>query len=339
MTGSTIDPGAAAAADVAAYRRDPANLAALPLGRFSEAGVRSLLLRRLLLRLPLPVLILFGRAVKWAGPKAAGWLAEVQYWRTAKARLGREEWRRLTHGPVILMYHSIGPAGSRASRYVMPTATFQRQMGWLRARGYRFTTVRELAEARNERRLPPAGSVAVTFDDGYRDNLAALARTPIPATVFVVTGSIGDRNCWDAGGELRSRPLLTWEEARALTAAGVEIGAHTRSHPALPDVAPKRLAEEVAGSLADLQRELGPAARTFAYPHGRFDDAVQAAVAGAGFSAAACSRGGINDPAVTRWALRRVEVKGTDSFASFVLMVWLGRRITPLQLLRSLVLG
>jgi peptidoglycan/xylan/chitin deacetylase (PgdA/CDA1 family) len=132
---------------------------------------------------------------------------------------------------------------------------------------------------------------------------------------------------------------MSWDGARNLVRAGVEIGAHTRTHPALPDVPEERQIDEVRGSLQELERELGLGLRTFAYPHGRSDLHTQDAVEKAGFVGACCSRGGVNDPYVSQFELRRVEIKGTDSFISFILMVWLGRRITLTQLLGSLIFG
>ena len=338
--GFSHDP-AQAEADIAAYRRDASVIATLPLGRFSDAGVRSLLLRRLLLRLPLPLTWL--NAItrlrgKRRASNASDFGAELAYWRRAKQRLQRAEWEALAHGPVVLMYHAVAVPGERASRYVIPGPRFKRQMAWLRKRRYRFMRLRDLARARFEG-LPAPHSVIVTFDDGYCDNGPALSLAGIPATIFAVTNAMGATNCWDAEGHLVGRPLLGWEEARRLARTGVEVGAHTRTHPVLPRVSPERLRDEVRGSLEDLERELGPGEYTFAYPQGRFDERTQEAVAVAGFTAACCSRGGVNDPNIPPFELRRVEIKGTDSFLSFVLMVWLGRRITPLQFLRSLLVG
>ena len=56
-----------------------------------------------------------------------------------------------------------------------------------------------------------SGRVAVTFDDGYADNLYTakpiLERYDIPATVFVISGSIGQRSFW--WDELEHLFLLT----------------------------------------------------------------------------------------------------------------------------------
>jgi peptidoglycan/xylan/chitin deacetylase (PgdA/CDA1 family) len=74
----------------------------------------------------------------------------------------------------------------------LPTGTFERQMAFV-ARAYVVLTVEELVE-RMRRRAVPRNALAITFDDGYRDNLThaapILARLGLPATVFLVTGAI-----------------------------------------------------------------------------------------------------------------------------------------------------
>jgi peptidoglycan/xylan/chitin deacetylase (PgdA/CDA1 family) len=336
-----------AAEDARAVRRDPSAAAHARLGRFSDAGVRDLLLRRLALRAhPLAKLI---EGVAFILPAARSarlraFAAELAYWQTARARLSETAWADLTRGPVVLMYHAVATEGEPASRYVIARRQFERHIRWLRRRGYCLMTLDELVRARRVG-LPPGRVIVLTFDDGYADNAGPLLALRVPATIFVPTAFVGRSNEWDAEGSLRGRELLEWDALRELRSAGVEIGGHSRTHPALPTLSREALGDEVLGALADLRRELGPGGYTFAYPHGRFDAQTQAALAEtrAGgdtqFVAAACSRGGVNDPAVPHDEMRRVEIKGTDSFLSFALMVELGRRITPGQLVRSLLFG
>ncbi len=67
-----------------------------------------------------------------------------------------------------------------------------------------------------------------------------------------------------------------------------------------------------------------------AYPHGRENAAVRTAVARAGYLAACGSTAGLNDPAVSPYALRRSEIRGSDSMIGFALLPWLGRaRLLP----------
>lgn len=67
-----------------------------------------------------------------------------------------------------------------------------------------------------------------------------------------------------------TEPLfMTWDAAREMTRGGMEFGGHTRTHPILSRVDdPAVLHDEVAGSFADLTRELGKPPVAFAYPFG-----------------------------------------------------------------------
>ncbi len=65
---------------------------------------------------------------------------------------------------------------------------------------------------------------------------------------------------------------LTWDEVRTLVAAGVDMGAHTQSHPVLTRVSLEQARTEVAGSKARVEAEIGKPVTTFAYPNGQATD-------------------------------------------------------------------
>ena len=99
-------------------------------------------------------------------------------------------------GAVVLMYHSI--AGPASAEWIDPRnriapEVFARQMGML-ARSRRVISMTQLAEAIHLGETQPAGTVAITFDDGYLDNLAIAApiRTELnlPATLYLPTGYV-----------------------------------------------------------------------------------------------------------------------------------------------------
>ncbi|KPV40329.1 polysaccharide deacetylase [Thiohalorhabdus denitrificans] len=73
----------------------------------------------------------------------------------------------------------------------------------------------------------------------------------------------------ELGGPPSPRLMLDPGEVRALAGAGMEIGAHTRSHPILSTLDPDRARAEVAESKAHLEEITGGACRFFAYPNGR----------------------------------------------------------------------
>jgi len=82
------------------------------------------------------------------------------------------------------------------------------------------------------------------------------------------------------------RALMTWDQVRALRAAGMGIGSHTRSHRILHTLPPAQLAEELIESRAVLEQQLGEPITTIAYPAGKSiagNASVRAAIAAAGY--------------------------------------------------------
>ena len=322
------DAGRAA---VAMYRREPALLPHLPIGSFWRGSPRSAALRRALLALRAPIWPL-----RWIDrtltrtDRPYRFLQDYCYWRGVRRAAGdRAGWRRLTGGVVILMYHAIATPGEAASRFILPPGRLARQLRWLRRRGYTVLGLDEYVRHRLEHTLPPPRSVVITFDDGYVDNAEVghplLRRHGAPATIFAVSGRMGERNLWSDGAAVQGRPLLTWGQAEELRRDGVEFGAHTRTHPALPGLSAEQLADEVEGSRADLEARLGPI-RHFAYPYGKVDRAAIEAVEAAGFLSACGIEEGRNSPGTPAFALRRCEIHGTDSLLRFALTLALGKR-------------
>jgi peptidoglycan/xylan/chitin deacetylase (PgdA/CDA1 family) len=92
----------------------------------------------------------------------------------------------------VLSYHRVNDDGD-VFLPALPTAVFERQMAFV-ARTYAVLTIEDLVERMGRDELP-ANALAITFDDGYRDNFThaapILARYGLPATVFVVSGLIG----------------------------------------------------------------------------------------------------------------------------------------------------
>jgi peptidoglycan/xylan/chitin deacetylase (PgdA/CDA1 family) len=64
------------------------------------------------------------------------------------------------------------------------------------------------------------------------------------------------------------------------------VGFHTLDHEILPTLDDVRLREAVSRGRNDLERAAGCSVRHFAYPHGKADERVAAAVKAAGFVAA-----------------------------------------------------
>ena len=309
------------------YRHTPALLPQLNLGAFQRGRAGGLRLRRFLLAIggpPVPV-----KLCRWLLPehvwtrRGRKFLLSYYYWRGVRQAVkDRFTWQSITRAPLILMYHAVAGSHEPAGRFLVPLRRFKFQMWWLKFARYRVLGLEDLLDDRREHRLPPGRSVVLTFDDGYADNrrlaFPVLREHGFRATFFVVTRCIGGKNVWDSSGELAGRPLLSWSEVSDLLEAGMQIGAHTQHHVAIPDLPADEAEREIAGSRTDLERELERPIRAFAYPYGLLDSSTPAAVARAGFDGACCTRSGPNQAVISSYLLRRMEVRGTESLLQFI---------------------
>lgn len=110
--------------------------------------------------------------------------------------------------------------------------------------------------------------------------------------------------------------VLGWQALRQLAEDGVTLGAHTRSHRFLDQLSPAEVEEEVAGSLHDIEREIGDVLPVFAYPDGRSNDEVVKVVEGVGVRLAFTTGPGANDlERCDRLRLRRTNIGPSASVA------------------------
>jgi peptidoglycan/xylan/chitin deacetylase (PgdA/CDA1 family) len=165
---------------------------------------------------------------------------------------------------VILYYHSV-PAAQRAR--------FARQLDAIRA-GADAVVAADFCAATAPGRL----LVAITFDDAYVsviDNaLPELAARGMPATVFTPSGMLGARPAWqmEAADTDRFETVATGERLRALKQDLVTIGAHSVSHPRLPELDRDAASAEIGGAKSALTRLLEREVSVFSFPYGEFDD-------------------------------------------------------------------
>jgi peptidoglycan/xylan/chitin deacetylase (PgdA/CDA1 family) len=178
--------------------------------------------------------------------------------------------------------------------------------------------------------------VAITFDDGYRSVLTeavpVLRRYGFPATAFVPSKWIGDRNRWDAFPE-NAIPLevMTADELLKAERAGVEIASHSHAHAKLDELSEQEVRADLEASVARLREITGRPPRYLAYPYGRHGRSADRAAASAGFAAAFS----IGQLSTGRYGLERVTIRPTDGRFLFAVktsgryLAW--RMCRPLQ--------
>jgi peptidoglycan/xylan/chitin deacetylase (PgdA/CDA1 family) len=219
----------------------------------------------------------------------------------------------------ILMYHSIGWLPEDPIKLCTSPERFWMQMRFLKRRGLRGVSVRELHRAAIAGNAK--GLVGVTFDDGYKDFLQVavpmLEELGFSATVFAVGGMLGEENDWEHDYAPKPRfELLRAKDLREVSARGMEVGAHGMSHIKLAGLEPELLEEETAGSRRILGEVLGEEVEGFCYPYGSFDPASLEAVRRAGYIYACAT------PPQLDWnpyALPRIPVADNDNLLRFAI--------------------
>ena len=236
----------------------------------------------------------------------------------------------------ILIFHRVLPAPDPFFPDLPDRARFNEILTWLKS----WFTVLPLDDA--ARRLAagslPERAAAITFDDGYADNvttaLPLLREHGLTATFFIATGFLDGGRMWNdtiiealrrcpqgaidldafglgrrvlatpgdrrtvidalighakylaspkraalservaalAGVEAPTDLMMLSAQVRDLHRAGMQIGAHTVSHPILTRLTPDDARHEIADSRNRLEEILGQRVGLFAYPNGKPGD-------------------------------------------------------------------
>lgn len=186
--------------------------------------------------------------------------------------------------PLALTYHGVADVSLREDldRLFVRPADLRRQIEQLRGWGYELLGFSDWAARVSAD--GGAATAALTFDDGFSDNLHVLTpllrELDVPATVFVVSGWLGQRH-----PHTPLARVLSAKELCELHAAGIEVGAHTRTHPDLSTLPLRSVQDELAGSRAQLEDVLGVPVTAFAYPYGAANPATIEAARESGFTA------------------------------------------------------
>ncbi|HEV2373509.1 MAG TPA: polysaccharide deacetylase family protein [Streptosporangiaceae bacterium] len=207
----------------------------------------------------------------------------------------------------VLMYHAVGqPLDERFRPWVVPPSLLAEHLSSLGEAGYELVGLTEWAAQRDDRKR-----VVLTFDDGYADfaenALPVLASHGARATVYVVTGYVGDRARWLPFAGERDRPMMTWGDLETARAHGIEVGSHGHRHIELDAVGSRAAASDIERS-RDALTSHGFPPRSFCYPFGYNSRSVRRIVAGAGFTNACVVGRGLTDSGQDLLRVRRLAV-------------------------------
>ncbi len=211
---------------------------------------------------------------------------------------------------LIIFYHCVK---DETNSYLRPTkvADFDHQMRYLSMAYHPISLESMVGHIQEGTPLPPR-AIAVTFDDGYRDNYEnaypVLREYNVPATVFLTVDFIGTGELprWEKGCYTAEKPLmLSWKQVREMSDGGIAFGSHTLTHPFLSRIPRQQAEKEIRLSKDMIEQQTGKPVRTLAYPSGDFNRDVKTMVQAAGYRAAASTAPGRNGAHDDVYALRR----------------------------------
>jgi peptidoglycan/xylan/chitin deacetylase (PgdA/CDA1 family) len=214
----------------------------------------------------------------------------------------------------VLLYHSVCTEPAPLMReWAISPARFREHLAFLTREGYETLTVTDYVALLDTPGTPlPERLAVVTFDDGFADfatNAApALVDAGIAATLYVSTAYVGGASSWlGPDGE---QPMLTWDGIAEVAALGVEIGAHAHHHWPLDELDAHCAEMEISVSKRLLERHLGRAVTSFAYPHGYHTRRIKDTVRRAGYTNACGVKEALSGPGDDGFGLARIMIHG-----------------------------
>lgn len=204
----------------------------------------------------------------------------------------------------VVMYHSVNPAASRKTMLAVTPETFERQMRFLKNNRYNVITLQELTGLIRDNKKIPGRTIAITLDDGYKDNYTyafpVLKKYNLSATIFIIVNEVG-------------RPQadrLSWEEIKIMRDSGLIIfGSHCLGPEPLTKIQSEdEVRNQIFVSRQILEKKIGRKVDVFSYPEGRFNAKIRQLVIDAGYLAAVATNPGKRYPSNDVFALKRLRI-------------------------------
>jgi peptidoglycan/xylan/chitin deacetylase (PgdA/CDA1 family) len=186
--------------------------------------------------------------------------------------------KEFKHTAPILLYHRIASPEKDPVMLCVAPERFEEHLKFLK-KNYDIIPLSEISQRLITGKLN-GSEAAITFDDGYQDNLTnalpLLEKYQIPATIFITTGLIGKKANykWDLEYREEDRAFFLDREEikRRANNPLIEIGSHTETHPNLANLTQEEQKGEILKSKLKLEEITGHKIKSFAYPFGGIYD-------------------------------------------------------------------
>ena len=162
-------------------------------------------------------------------------------------------------------------------------------------------------------------NICLTFDDGFASDYSLvfplLQKMDAKATFFIVTD-------W-----LDKPGYLTSDQVLILSAAGMQIGSHSKSHPNFLSIDHETRVEELRSSKLVLEKLIEDKVTSFSFPYGFYDNECVDAVLRAGYTVCCTSRHGLATVADQTIPRNSINANTTDDRIEKILLAFWRQRL------------
>jgi len=179
-----------------------------------------------------------------------------------------------SNAAVVLIYHHVSNSTPKSTS--ISPEDFEAHLQYLETNQFKVVPLTDLVDAIRENKTLPDKTVAITFDDSYRDVYESaypiLKKRNWPFTFFVNTDSVG-----------KGKLFVTWDQLREMSKNAVTIANHSTSHNHMvrqnggESLAgwKRRVEKEITVAQEKIEQEIGFAPKIFAYPYGEYNSELK----------------------------------------------------------------
>jgi Polysaccharide deacetylase len=229
----------------------------------------------------------------------------------------------------VLMYHKVSM--DKTDFLTVSVAQLESQLKYLQNLDFQYITSQQLLDFYLENKPLPPKSLLLSFDDAYLNNLEfaypILKKYRAKATIFVATNFVGKTNIWDNGND----PIMSLAQLKNLDPSVFELALHTHTHPNFKNMPLDRIEKEVQQNIAFFTENGIAFTPALAYPYGGRPKGkafflMVDIFEKYGIKAAFRIGNAVNSFKIKDlYELKRIDIRGTDSFEDFKKKVRKGR--------------
>lgn len=214
------------------------------------------------------------------------------------------------------MYHSID---TNSLFFTVRPEDFAEQMAYLKNKRFNVVPLSRLVEWVETKQPIPRRTVVLTFDDGYEDNYfnawPILKRYNFPATIFLVSGSIGQTLYSKQNIPFR---ILDWSQIQKMHQSGlIDFQPHSLTHQKLSQIDLEQAKDEIKKSKDIIEKQLNKDCRLFAYPKEDFNEGIIRILKENNFRSALTINNGLVDENSDLFKLLRKSINAETNMIQF----------------------